>query len=207
VVSIFSSSPADRRESGVGQRVVRIGTHALNDQWQSTLRQCLAQHRGGGSGWGNHRGSIFRLLVGQALLARGDLQPCWSWGVRSDIARAATDLGIERTFLAATEAPVERAVSRYLFAMPFLWVEIGDQPGTASLSGFIERNAISLLSNWGREPLDPPSEQWLGRLSDRPLVGGSGMWNQRHVEETHDPAFLDIFERIVEKGASDARVS
>ena len=68
-------------------RVVRIGTHALAACGsRSTLRQRLGQHRGGASGRGNHRGSIFRLLVGQALLTRGGLPPCPSWGVKGDAA-------------------------------------------------------------------------------------------------------------------------
>jgi hypothetical protein len=95
-----------RRESGEGFRITRVGTHALGDGSRSSLRQRLGQHRGGNSGGGNHRGSIFRLLVGQALLARGDLPPCKSWGVRGDIAKAADALGMERTAIAAAEAPI-----------------------------------------------------------------------------------------------------
>lgn len=200
-VYFFLEASEDRRESGVGPRIVRVGTHALTDESRSTLRQRLAQHRGGASGDGNHRGSIFRLLVGQALQARGDFPPCTSWGMKGDIAKASAALGVDRAVLAAGEAPIERAVSRYLSAMPLLWVEIDDQPGPASLRGVIERNAVALLSNWGRAPLDPPSPLWLGRFSDRPFVSGSGLWNQRHVEETHDPGFLDAVEKLIDATA------
>ena len=86
------------QESGTGPRVVRVGTHALGLGSRSTLRQRLGQHRGGNTGPGNHREAIFRLLIGQALLARG-----------------------------------------------------------------------------------------------------SGLWNQQHVEETHDPILLDAFENLVEE--------
>jgi hypothetical protein len=48
---------------------------------RSTLHQRLRQHAGKSSGsGGNHRGSIFRLLVGEALIARGGCLPCPSWG-------------------------------------------------------------------------------------------------------------------------------
>ncbi len=101
------------------------------------------------------------------------------------------------------EAPVEQAVTHYLSTMPFLWLEIDDEPGPDSLRGVIERNSIALLSNHGRTPIDPPSPEWLGYGSDRPLVRGSGLWNQRHVEEAHDPAFLGTLEMMVGQIGSD----
>ena len=30
------------------------------------------------------------------------------------------------------------------------------------------------------------------------LVRSSELWNQQHVEETHDPIFLDAFEKLVD---------
>src|SRR5690242_13971991 len=54
-----------RSDSGGGPRVVRVGTHALANGSTTTLWRRLSQHRGSKrSGGGNHRGSIFRLLVG-----------------------------------------------------------------------------------------------------------------------------------------------
>lgn len=79
--------------------------------------------------------------------------------------------------------------------MPFLWLAVDD----ASLRGCIERNAIGLLSNYGREPIDPPSTQWLGRCSDRERVGISGLWNNNHVDSGYDPAFLDTLRQLIEK--------
>lgn len=191
-------------DSGKRSRVVRIGTHALAKGSRSTLRQRLGQHRGHASGGGNHRGSIFRLLIGQALLARGDLACCSSWGVKGDAAKASAALGITRETLASAESPVEQAVTRYIGTMPFLWVDIGDEPGPDSMRGVIERNAIALLSNHGRKMLDPPSPAWLGHDSDRPLVCASGLWNQRHVGENYDPAFLDTFEMMIARKGSDS---
>lgn len=200
-VYFFFEPTEARKESGVGPRVVRVGTHALGAGSRSTLHQRLGQHRGGNSGRGNHRGSIFRLLVGQALLARGDLAPCPSWGVKSGAAKACEALGIGRQTLTAAEAPVEQAVSTYVAAMPFLWLDIDDEPGPNSQRGFIEGNAIALLSNHERTPLDPASTGWLGHSSDRPRVRGSGLWNQQRVEETHDPVFLDTLEKLIDMTA------
>jgi hypothetical protein len=110
---------------------------------------------------------------------------------------ASAALKIERAALAIAEATVERAVTNYSSAMPFLWIDIDDEPGPASLRGVIERNSIALLSNHERAPLDSSSSDWLGLSSDRDLVRGSGLWNQRHVEKTHDPVFLNVLERMV----------
>lgn len=197
-VYLFFEPSEVRQDSGSGPRIVRVGTHALGSGSRSTLRQRLGQHRGKASGGGNHRGSIFRLLVGQALQARGDVAHCVSWGVKGDAAKASVALNISRETLAAAEAPVEQAVTNWLANMPFLWLDIDDEPGPDSVRGVLERNAIALLSNHERPVVDPPSPGWLGHSSDRPLVCGSGLWNQRHVGEEYDPRFLDVFEKLIE---------
>ncbi len=110
-------------------------------------------------------------------------------------------VGDRPTDATAAEAPVEQAVSAYVAAMPFLWLDIGDEPGPNSQRGFIEGNAIALLSNHERMPLDPASAGWLGHSSDRPRVRGSGLWNQQRVEETHDPVFLDTLEKLIDMTA------
>ena len=70
-----------RTGSGHGPRLVRFGTDALGASARSTLHQRLRQYAGKSSGsGGNRRGSIFRLLVGEALIARGECPPCPSWG-------------------------------------------------------------------------------------------------------------------------------
>src|SRR5438105_2545990 len=68
----FFFEPGETRtHSGVGQRVVRVGTHAVSVGSKSKLWGRLSQHRGTGNGaGGNHRGSVFRLLLGAAIAAR-----------------------------------------------------------------------------------------------------------------------------------------
>lgn len=75
----FFFEPGEMR--GDRQRVVRIGTHALTPSSRTTLWKRLGQHRGTvSSAGGNHRGSIFRLLIGDALMRRdGSFSPR-SWG-------------------------------------------------------------------------------------------------------------------------------
>lgn len=184
----FFFEPSEiRRESGAGPRVVRVGTHALNAGSRSTLWTRISQHKGpAGSGGGNHRGSIFRLLVGTALNVdpRDSVQ---TWGQGNS---APSDVRLR-------EIALEQQVSQIIRRMSIVCLAVDDEPGRQSLRGFVERNAIALLSNAEREPLDSPSDQWLGRRCDRDDVRVSGLWNQQHVRDECDPAFLDRFEQLV----------
>lgn len=186
-VYFFCEAGEMRTDTGDGPRIVRVGTHALKPGSGTRLWTRLSQHRGkSNTGGGNHRGSIFRLIVGTALMARaGRAVPTWGRGnaATSDIVQA--------------EDAFEREVSAVIRQMPFLWLAVDDEPGAASLRGYIERNAIGLLSNYGKPALDPPSPHWLGRHCDRERVRNSGLWNSNHVDESYDPAFLDELEKLV----------
>ena len=188
-VYFFMEDGEVRSDSGSGPRIVRVGTHALTDGSGTKLWSRLSQHRGPTkSGGGNHRGSIFRLIVGTSVMARNGLNfPSWGRGNN-----APADVR-------AGESALECEVSKVIRAMPFLWLAIDDEPSTESLRGYIERNSIALLSNFRKEPLDPPSAGWLGHSCNRERVRKSGLWNQNHVEEPYDPAFLGRFERLVSK--------
>jgi hypothetical protein len=193
----FFFEPGEMRaQTGRGLRVVRVGTHALKEGSNSTLWNRLSQHRGTAADGGNHRGSIFRLLAGAAMQAR-DHSKIGSWGIGSDPKSAARQLGIGHEEMLAEEGRLEASVSGYIQAMPFLWLDIGDGPRPQSDRGFIERNSIALLSNFEREPLDMASDAWLGLHCDRARVRGSGLWNNNHVEELYDTAFLDMLEQYV----------
>lgn len=95
------------------------------------------------------------------------------------------------------ELPLERDVSAVIGAMPFLWIEIADAPGAGSNRAYVERNSIALLSNFGKEPIDKPSEDWLGLHSPQETIRQSGLWNTNHVGDEYAPGFLDVFERYV----------
>jgi len=135
--------------------------------------------------------------VGETIKAeKQKVEPC-SWGVGSDPGKAAAKLGLSRIEVIGRERELEALVSGYICALPFLWLAIEDEPGPASLRGFVERNSIALLSNYGREAVDSPSEAWLGRFSSRERVRQSGLWNNNHVDERYDPSFLNQLEKLV----------
>ncbi|MCL5110512.1 MAG: hypothetical protein M1401_16930 [Chloroflexi bacterium] len=167
--------------AGGEPRVVRVGTHAVTAGSHTTLWNRLRMHRSGG-----HRGSIFRHHVGTALMRRDGLI-CPSW-----LSKHATAVP------KAAEAHVETAVSRVIGSMPFLWVRAENPAGPTSIRGYLERNAIALLSNQGREPIDPPSDGWLGRCCTNPKVRSSGLWNADHTDEQYVELFLDLLARLVQ---------
>ncbi len=194
-VYFFMEPGETRSHSGRGSRIVRVGTHALKAGSGTTLWRRLYQHKGvARSGGGNHRGSIFRLIVGTALIER-DAIDCDSWDDRHSSAPREVR---ER------ELPLERAVSQVIGDMSFLWLSVDDEPGPQSLRGFIERNAIALLSNYGKSPIDPPSDSWLGSHCTREKVRTSGLWNSNHVDESYDPAFLDSLASLLDQAEAPA---
>lgn len=187
-VYFFQEAGETRSDTGTGPRIVRVGTHALKAGSRSTLWGRLSQHKGNvNSGGGNHRGSIFRLIVGAAMIQQ-DGFCCPSWGKGSSAPKEVRE----------SETRLERAVSVALGNMRCLWLAVNDDPGPGSLRGYIERNAIALLSNYAKEPMDSPSPGWLGRHSDRERVRLSGLWNSNHVDEPYDPAFLDTLAKMIE---------
>ena len=197
-VYFFFEEGEERQRSGSGGRVVRIGTHALTEKSKTTLWQRLSQHRGNAAdGGGNHRGSIFRLLVGVSLAGRGDCVLPPSWGNGSDPGAAARRLGATRAEVKEAEADLERRVSATIGRMPFLWLSVPDAPGPDSARGRIERGAIALLSNAVSPAADPASTHWLGAHCNRRAVRASGLWNNNHVEERYDPRFLDEMEALI----------
>ena len=187
-VYFFRETGQERTDSGGGPRVVRVGTHALKAGAVSTLWSRLRQHRGtAATGGGNHRGSVFRWIVGAALIVK-DGPDCPSW-----------EKGRVPTEVRKAEHPLEQVVSKAIGCMPFLWLPVEDEPGPQSERGYIERNAIALLSNRREQRLDPPSSTWLGLSCSKEKVQESGLWNSNHVDEDYEPAFLGTLETWIER--------
>lgn len=204
-VYFFFERGEDRRESGKGSRVVRVGTHATDNRRPSphnTLWRRLYQHRGKlRSGYGG--GSIFRNHVGRSLMAR-DGRPCsYAW-------REIQPQKHERDY------ELEKHISGVIRDMHFLWLAVLDKPGPDSERGYIERNAIALLSNHCKKhAVDAPSQSWLGKCQHTAYQNGapadnwtlkaaksihdSGLWNVKHVNEEYDRRFLDRLKHFVDE--------
>jgi len=168
-------------------RVTRVGTHTVSKGSKTTLWQRLRTHRGAGDLSGNHRGSIFRLHVGAALLARcsGSSKPA-TWG----IGQTATPETRE------AELAIEEQVSRYIGEMSLLWLAVGDEPSASSDRSYIERHSIGLLAG-PSGPLDVASPSWLGRASARAAIRRSGLWNVNYVDDRYDADFLSVLREYV----------
>ena len=154
----FFFEPGELRDSTpASQRVVRVGTHALTSGSRTTLWKRLSQHRGTSNPQGgNHRGSIFRLLVGEALLNRDASISVESWGRGSSATRD----------LRRLEREHEIRVSEYLAEMKLLFVDVPNDPGHDSARGIIERNSIALLSSYREPAPDQPMLTGLATTAD-----------------------------------------
>lgn len=149
-------SPAETR--GDDQpRLTRIGTHAVSTGSGTSLWNRLRAHRGTDSGTfaggGNHRGSVFRKRVGEAICERDGLQTVYpKWGEGSSAERE----------IRLKETGLERRVTDFIGGLPVLWLDVDDEPGPESDRAYIERNAIALVSNYRSDPLDMRAGDWLG---------------------------------------------
>jgi hypothetical protein len=193
----FFFEPGEYRQKEPGKlRVVRVGTHAVSRGSKSTLWGRLRAHRGTKNGGGNHRGSVFRLHVGAALIVRsqGAVEvPTWAQGQSAS------------KEIKSREREHERRVSQYIGQMPFLWVGVDDEPGPESDRAFIEKHAIALLAGAdGASPIDPPSKGWLGRYSPNRKIRESGLWNLNFVGEPeksiiYNPDFLEVLALYIDR--------
>lgn len=170
------------------QRVIRVGTHAVSRGSKSTLWKRLRVHKGSSDGGGNHRSSIFRLHLGEALLNKEhnrESLPSWGKGMFAP------------SEIRSVERELEAKVSKYMSEMTLLWIDVDDSPSPSSDRAYIEKNAITLLSNF-ENPLDPPSANWLGNYSTSDSIRCSGLWNVQHTMEKYDAKFLDTLSTYVD---------
>jgi hypothetical protein len=171
-------------------RVIRIGTHGVSKGSKSLLWQRLRTHRGNDDGSGSHRSSIFRLHVGNALLAIKKRE-LTSWGVGDNASKEIRD----------SEVQLESEVSQYLRDLRVAYLPVLDEASADSDRSYIEKNSISLLTQGGA--IDLPSASWLGNFSSSPNVKSSGLWNVNYVGDNYDAEFLNVFEKLItryEKG-------
>ena len=194
----FFFDDREPRGNGSGPRVVRVGTHAVACGVQSTLWSRLSQHRGstGGAhpGGGNHRGSVFRMHVGNALLARGEYGRAVSatWPQRGKVPSQVRE----------SEHRLECDVSAYIRRLPLLWLDVPDESSAQSHRRVIEVSAIGLLSSQSTVAADPASNGWLGRWAVPEEIRASGLWNIDAVGGGWDPNFLNLLEHYAARTPS-----
>lgn len=191
VYFIFEESEKRAESHSETKRVTRVGSHSGRN---STIEsRIVGEHA---ADWGR---SVFRRLVGTALIRRGDFDHSivpsdrdkWAetwysrqgqWAVQHDPKRL-------DPMLHALHPMVTSTIS----AMDVLWVEIDDRTERLEL----EKQCIMLLSNDQRAAasVDPASAGWLGHFALSEKVRASGLWNQQHVTKPHTEGFLSAFAR------------
>lgn len=143
-------------------RIIRVGNHP---RAQNRLRARLENHYGG-----SKNSSVFRKLLGGALLRRADADhPC----LRPGLGKGHWE---KQDAQPCPEClPMEGEVTRLLRGeFWFRCVEIGD----LSLRNRLERELIATLSLC---QVCTPSEQWLGRYAYNENVRKSGLRNSNYV--------------------------
>lgn len=174
------------RENGA-PRVVRIGTHAVSEGSKTKYWTRLRQHKGTEKGYGNHRGSVFRKLIGQSIIGKENLDQFPFWGKKID--RKHKD----------SELELEKMVSNYIRKMSFLSLTVPGESIKDNDRAYIETNSIALISNINKEPIDKPSISWIGYHSNHRDVIASGIWNSDDTDKDYDPNFLDKLEELIIK--------
>jgi hypothetical protein len=169
VYYIFDPSEPGRYSDTL-PRLVRIGTHAVSLGSKSRLRTRLRAHYGQRDETGNHRASIFRLHVGNAMINKFDLHDRFpSWG----IGMSAND-AVRRA-----ERELEILVSQYISKLLFTYIDIADTPSAKSMRSFVEKASINLLTADG-VPIENPTPGWLGLHSGVEGIRSTGLWNIQH---------------------------
>lgn len=181
----------EKRNNPSELRVVRVGTHGVSEGSKSTLWKRLRQHRGSKDGAsGNHRGSVFRKLVGRSLIKRHNYTNCLSW----------TKKRISDENEHPNERFLEREVSKCIHNLPFLWIEVNGDAHKDNERADIEKKSIALLSEF-LEKRETTSE-WLGNDCPVNEVKSSGLWNSKHVKDAYnskDGMFIKLLEDKIEK--------
>jgi len=172
-------------------RLVRVGTHGVSRGSKATLRDRLRAHLGTSDGFGNHRSSVFRLHVGEALIRKDALRDQFpNWGKGQSVERSVGEL----------ERDLERKVSDYISKLQIGYVDVPDRAAKNSARSKIERLVIALFTE-RLVPLDPPSQNWLGLYSAYDEITRTGLWNVRDVGTRTDFEIVDLISARLERRA------
>lgn len=172
--------------SNGGPRIVRVGTHAVSKGSKSTLWKRLKTHKGVADGGGNHRGSIFRLHVGNAIKKREGLE-CGTWGTGQNTSK---EIREKEHFL-------EKLVSEYIGQLGIIVLDVDDPPSATSSRAYIEKNSIALLSSLNSS-FNFSTINWLGNFSPRNEIIDSCLWNINYICSDYDPNFIQTLEHYID---------
>jgi hypothetical protein len=188
-VYIFCDPTQESKLRSGAPRIVRIGTHAVSTGSKSTLRSRLRTHLGSATGGGSHRSSIFRLHVGQSLIAKNSLKEKYPhWGVGST---ASSEIRI-------SEQELEQEVSAYIGKLLVTIIPLMDESGPNSARAHVERALVALFTE-NMDFLEESTASWLGRLSTRPQLQKSGIWNVQHVGAAFDERSFKLALSLLER--------
>jgi hypothetical protein len=179
--------------------ISRIGTVGVSDGSSNTLWNRLRQHRGNTrgerAGGGNHRGSIFRLHVGRAIIESEGLHdefPYWGDSHRDDIP-------LETEALREQEHPLEVRVSDYIRSLPFLVIDVPGAASKTSDRARFEKNLIGLVSQRRRSTPSIMRDGWLGHENPAPEIHRTGLWNIHHVTALYDGAIISDVDHYIQQ--------
>ncbi len=167
-------------------RIVRVGTHAVSAGSKTTLWHRLKTHKGTNEGGGNHRGSIFRLHVGNAIIKKEGLF-CDTWGIGQNASKEIRE----------KEKTIEHLVSEYIGQLGVIVLDVDDLPSATSARAFIEKNSIALLSSINSS-FNFSALDWMGNYSPRSEIINSGLWNINYINSYYDDAFLEKLWRFTD---------
>lgn len=168
------------RENGE-PRIVRVGTHAVTENSKAILWKRLRCHKGTKNGYGHHRTSVFRDLVGRAIINKERIQ-INTWKLDR----------LDKT-QKLDEKEVESKVSNVIGDMPFIVLNVPGESGKNNMRAFIETNSIALLSNRDKkQKIDLPTDDWLGYITGHSAVTESGLWNSDDTEKNYNSKIIKI---------------
>jgi hypothetical protein len=183
-VYFFFDPTEQTRFSKALPRLVRIGTHGVSAGSRATLRDRLRTHLGTSDGYGNHRSSVFRLHVGEALIRRDGLRDMYpNWGTGQNSTGAVRD----------NEKPLEKKVSDIIADLFVGCVAVADKSTKESARSLIERLSIALFTEH-LLPVEAPSHHWLGLHSKHEVIAKTGLWNLRDSGSKADLAISTLID-------------
>ena len=163
-------------------RLVRIGTHGVSKGSKATLRDRLRTHFGTSDGHGNHRASVFRLHVGEALIRKNDLRDRFpNWGNGQSVDRSISN----------SERDLEKQVSSYISQLQLSCIDVSDRATKHSARSKIERLSIALFTE-RLVPVESPTANWLGLHSAHQTIARTGLWNVRDAGGRADFGIVDL---------------